>query len=80
MNRILNGCPLQPRPESVSIDEQMILFTGVFPFRQCVPPKSNPVDMKNFGLALVDGILLDFEVYQGSKTLGLLVQDPEGLG
>ncbi|XP_035528002.1 piggyBac transposable element-derived protein 4-like [Morone saxatilis] len=80
MNRILTGCRLQAHPECVSIDEQMIPFTGACPFRQYVPLKPNPVGMKNFVLASVDGIVLDFEVYQGSKTLGLQVKDSDGLG
>lgn len=80
MNRILTGCHLQAHPECVSIDEQMIPFTGACPFRQYVPLKPNPVGMKNFVLASVDGIVLDFEVYQGSKTLGLQVKDSDGLG
>ncbi|ROL42987.1 Chimeric ERCC6-PGBD3 protein [Anabarilius grahami] len=75
MDRILTGCRLQVRPECVSIDEQMIPLTGACPFRQYVPLKPNPVGMKNFVLASVDGLVLDFEVYQGSKTLASKVQD-----
>ncbi|XP_047219786.1 uncharacterized protein LOC124867405 isoform X1 [Girardinichthys multiradiatus] len=80
MNHILNGCHLQARPQCVSIDEQMIPFTGACPFRQYVPSKPNPVGIKNFLLASVDGIVLDFEVYQGAKTLSSQIQDSEGLG
>ncbi|XP_041846922.1 uncharacterized protein LOC121643526 [Melanotaenia boesemani] len=80
MDRILKGCRLQARPECVSIDEQMIPFTGACPFRQYVLLKPNPVGMKNFVLASTDGIVLDFEVYQGAKTLALQVQESEGLG
>ncbi|KTG46690.1 hypothetical protein cypCar_00047275 [Cyprinus carpio] len=75
MDRILTGCRLQVSPECVSIDEQMIPFTGACPFRQYVPLKPNPVGMKNFVLASVNGLMLDFEVYQGSKTLASKVQD-----
>ncbi|KAG7494019.1 hypothetical protein JOB18_021211 [Solea senegalensis] len=80
MNRVLDGCRIQARPESVSIDEQMVPFTGACPFRQYVPLKPNPVGMKNFVLASTDGIVLDFEVYQGSKALASQVPDAEGLG
>ncbi|XP_039503054.1 piggyBac transposable element-derived protein 3-like [Pimephales promelas] len=80
MDRKLTGCRLQARTECVSIDEQMIPFTGACPFRQYLPLKPNPVGMKNFVLASVDGLVLDFEVYQGSKTLASKVQDSDGLG
>ncbi|XP_061581381.1 uncharacterized protein LOC133447017 isoform X2 [Cololabis saira] len=80
MNRILKGCHAQARPESVSIDEQTIPFTGACPFRQHMPLKPNSVGMKNFVLASEDGIVLDFEVYQGSKALAAQVPDAEGSG
>ncbi|KAE8299065.1 hypothetical protein D5F01_LYC01451 [Larimichthys crocea] len=73
MNRVLKGCHTQVRPESVSIDEQMIPFTGACPFRQYVP-------LKNFVLASAGGVVLDFEVYQGSKSLAAQDPDAEGLG
>ncbi|CAJ1071459.1 piggyBac transposable element-derived protein 3-like [Xyrichtys novacula] len=80
MNRILNGCCLQAAIEYVSIDEQMIPLTGACQFRQYVPLKPNPVSIKIFVLASADVIVLDFETYQGAKTLGLQVPDSEGLG
>lgn len=80
MDRILKGCLLQARPEYVSIDEQMIPFTGAWPFRQYVPLKPNPVGMKNFVLASADGVVLDFEVYQDANALSSQVQEAEGLG
>ncbi|XP_063749777.1 piggyBac transposable element-derived protein 3-like [Eleginops maclovinus] len=80
MDRILAGCRLQIHPECVSIDEQMIPFTGACPFRMYLPLKPNPVGMKNFVMASVDGLVLDFEVYQGSQALALQVPDSDGLG
>ena len=80
MDRIRKGCLLQARPDCVWIDEQMIPFTGACPFRQYVPLKPKQVGMRNFVLASVDGVVLDFEVYQGANSLRSQVQEAEGLG
>lgn len=77
---VLQGCLHQTRPECVSIDQQMILFTGACPPQQYLPLKPNPVGMKNFVLASADGIVLDFDVYQGANALSSQVEEVEGLG
>lgn len=80
LDRILQGCRSQTRPECVSIDEQMIPFTGACPHRQYLPMKPNPVGIKNFVCATADGIVLDFDLYQGTGALLDQVEEPEGLG
>ena len=42
--------------------------------------KQNPAGMKNFVCATADGIVLDFDVYQGADALLEQVEEPEGLG
>lgn len=70
LDRILQGCRSQTRPACVSVDEQMIPFTGACPYRQYLPMKPNPAGIKNFVCATAD--VLDFDLYEGTGTLQAL--------
>jgi len=68
LDRIRTGCLNQVQPAVVSIDEQIIPFTGMCRMKQYVPQKPNPIGLKNFVVARPDGLVVDFVVYRGANS------------
>lgn len=70
ITRVRNTClNLERVPGYYSIDEQMIPFTGRCGLRQVVRNKPRPVGLKNFVVTTSNGLMLDFFIYKGAKTM-----------
>ncbi|GBP73809.1 PiggyBac transposable element-derived protein 3 [Eumeta japonica] len=70
IDKVKDTCnKLERVPGFYSIDEQMIPFTGRCKLRQVVKNKPRPVGPKNFVMTTSEGLMLDFAIYEGAKTM-----------
>jgi len=68
LEAVRTGCYRLVRDVHLSIDEQIIPFTGNTKMKQFVTGKPNPTGLKNFILANKHGLVLDFCIYQGKGS------------
>ena len=73
-------CLTLPRPNHISLDEQMVPFSVNCLIRQYVPTKPNPLGLKCFVLAAPDGLVLDLHFYTGKGTVSDADMKELGLG
>ncbi|KAH7945339.1 hypothetical protein HPB49_009797 [Dermacentor silvarum] len=79
IDAVRNRCTqLERAPRCYSVDEQMIPFTGRCPLRQYVKGKPRPLGLKKFVVTTSEGLVMDFEIYQGKSTP--LAETSLGLG
>lgn len=72
LDAVRQKCVTFSKAAKLSIDEQMIPFSGTTSLRQYVKNKPNPVGLKNFVLASPSGLVHDFLSIKGLK-LGPMV-------
>ncbi|CAH2091503.1 unnamed protein product [Euphydryas editha] len=65
---VRKGCKLQEKTQNLSVDEMIIPFQGICGMKQYCPGKPNPVGLKTFVLATPEGLVCDFDIYQGNTT------------
>ena len=61
-------CP----PANLTVDESLVLYKGRLLFKQDLRTKMARYGIKMFELAIADGILLDFMIYQGDIEPSLI--------
>lgn len=80
LDAVREGCQkIEKVTGNYSVDEQMIPFTGRTSLKQFVPNKPRPVGLKNFVVTTSEGIMVDFQLYQGEQT-NLPMKKEMGLG
>ncbi|XP_063827581.1 piggyBac transposable element-derived protein 3-like [Ostrinia nubilalis] len=68
INAIKQGCRALPKQQCLCVDEIIVPFTEQCSIKQYCPGKPNPVGLKMFVLADPQGLICDFDVYQGQYT------------